>query len=131
MAEAAALSIAARLASLLNSEITNYLTDNQNLVTYLNGESQTTIPDWRMKPLTQDFFNSNRGKHYKVIKISRTQNITAHNLARQAHSSIPDLDQASLSCSNRCHSYMLQCPVHQALLSVNWMPYRLNSVRCS
>ena len=35
MAEAAALSLAARLASLLNSEITNYLTDYQNVVTYL------------------------------------------------------------------------------------------------
>jgi hypothetical protein len=82
MAEAGALSLAARLASMLNPEFTKIFIDNQSLVTYLNGESQTTLPDLGMKPLTHDFFNSSRGKQYKVFKISTTQNITAHSLAR-------------------------------------------------
>ena len=70
--------------------------DNQSLVTYINGASQTTLPDWGMKPLTHDFFNSNRGKQYKVFKISRTQNITARSLARQAYSSVAGSGQSLL-----------------------------------
>lgn len=96
MAEAGALSLVARLASMLNSEFTKIFIDNQSLVTNLNGESQTTLPDLGMKPLTHDFFNSNRGKQYKVFKISRTQNITARSLARQAYSFVAGLGQSLL-----------------------------------
>jgi hypothetical protein len=40
MAQAAALSLASRMAPLLNLDLINFLTDNQNLVTYLNETSQ-------------------------------------------------------------------------------------------
>lgn len=131
MAEAAAMALAARTARALALQQANYLTESQLLVNFFNSNSLSTPPDQRIKPLTQDFIHSLEGNQIKVYKVERETNITAHSLATQAHRllSQPPSSQPVFSCSNVAHVY--QCPVKNALASVNMSPFRLHTVRCA
>jgi hypothetical protein len=60
MAEAAALALAAMVASLLNLCPPNYLTCQQP-VTFFNGSNHSSPPDWTIKVFNQKFINFNSG----------------------------------------------------------------------
>lgn len=116
MAEAAALDLAASMVSLLNLQSPSYLTDNQQLVTFFNGSDLSTPPDWAVKPFTQSFINRNVAGTYRVFKIARQQNQTAHLLAR-IHSH-ENRQSVSITCSNQSH--VNRCPLREALTHVQW-----------
>ena len=81
-----------------------------------SGWDRSTPPDWRIKHLTQNFINSTMQRNTSVFKI-RSQNQTAHTLAKQAFVGIQSHPtNLSFSCSNRSH--VLQCPLRDALTSV-------------
>jgi hypothetical protein len=99
MAEAAALALAAAIMDRLNLTGINYLSDNEQLVRFLNSDDHSNPPDWRIKPFTQVFNNHTTGTNVKVYKIHRSQNSTAHNLARQALQEAAQQNQdATFSC---------------------------------
>jgi len=74
MAEAAAMALATKMVSLLQLQTTNYIIDNQQLVTFFNSTDHSTPLDWTIKFFTQQFIN----------KITRNSNTMAHMLAKQA-----------------------------------------------
>jgi hypothetical protein len=84
MAEAAALALAAVINDSLNFTNTNFLSDCQQLVYFLNSADQSNPPDWRIKFYTQTFINYASRCQAKIFKIDRNLNTTAHGLARQA-----------------------------------------------
>jgi hypothetical protein len=129
MAEAAAMALAARIAQALGLQQANYLTENQLLVNFFNSNSLSTPPDRRIKPHTQDFIHSLELNQIKVYKITREINITAHSLAKQAHRLLSQPpSQPVFSCTNRAHVY--QCPVKNALASVNMSHSSLCLMKC-
>jgi hypothetical protein len=71
---------------------------------FFNNGNYLTPPDWRIKPLTQDFILSLQENQIEVYKIARAMNVTAHSLAKQAHRMLsnPPL-QAIFSCTNNTH----------------------------
>jgi hypothetical protein len=66
MAEAAALALAAAVIKALQLDHTTMLSDNQQLVHFLNGQDQEHPPDWRVKPFTQLIKISLQGKKDQV-----------------------------------------------------------------
>jgi hypothetical protein len=52
MAEAAALALAARIASVINLQRSNYLSDNDSSVKFFNSTDLSAPPDWRIKAIT-------------------------------------------------------------------------------
>jgi len=84
MAEAAAIALAAIVTDRLHLQQINFLSDNQQLVHFLNAEDQANPPDWRIKHFTQVFTNHTRQGNRRVFKIQRSQDRIADNLARQA-----------------------------------------------
>jgi hypothetical protein len=120
--EAAAMTLATRIDRALNLQQANYLTDNQLLVNFFNNNSHSDPPDWRMKPLTQEFIHSLGVNPIKVYKIARQMNSTSHSLAKQVHGlpAQPPV-QAVFSCSDPAH--VNQCPVKNALASINMLPF--------
>lgn len=129
MAEAAALALAAVLTERLHIQNTSFLSDNQELVNFLNSSDQSTPPDWRIKNLTHKFNDSTRQRNTRVFKIRRNLNLTAHTLAKQAfldmQSHPPTL---SVSCSNRNH--VLQCPLMEALQTELLASVTILTARC-
>ena len=116
MAEAPAMALAAAVTESLHFHNINFLSDNQELVNFFNNRDRSTPPDWRIKHLTQNFINSTMQRNTSVFKI-RSQNQTAHTLAKQAFVGIQSQPTSlSFSCSNRSH--VLQCPLRDALTSV-------------
>lgn len=67
MAEAAALSLAARITSLLQLQGVNFLIDNQLLAGFLNSAVLSTPPDWMIKN-THQFINFSAGSSSKVLR---------------------------------------------------------------
>jgi hypothetical protein len=57
MAEAVALALTAKIASTLGIESPIFLSDNQQLVTILNGSDHNHPPIWNIKSFTQSFIN--------------------------------------------------------------------------
>jgi hypothetical protein len=57
MAEAAALALGAQLLKALQVHQPFFLSDNQQLVSFLNGTDHTNPPQWEIKPFTQTFIN--------------------------------------------------------------------------
>ena len=55
MAEAAAIALAAIVTDRLNLQQIHFLSDNQQLVQFLNDVDQGNPPDWRIKHFTQVF----------------------------------------------------------------------------
>jgi len=129
MAEAASLTLAASIISLLHTNDTSLLTDSQLLVNFFNGNDLSSPPHWDIKPFTQRFLNAVTSRRVQVIKIARSSNITAHSLATQAlrHSD----DQCNLfrtTCSNVNHAS--SCPLSMALQSVIWDSYSPIAATC-
>ena len=60
MAEATTLALATSVASLINLHNPNYLSDNQELVPFLNNTNFSSPSNWRIKVLTQKFIDCNR-----------------------------------------------------------------------
>jgi hypothetical protein len=84
LAEAAALLLAASMADRIHLHSPNYLSDNQQLVSFFNGTDHSSPPDWRIKNFTHQFMNYNKQNNFKIFKIRRQANQTAHLLAKQA-----------------------------------------------
>lgn len=84
MAEAAGLALTAAIVNLLNLNQITFLTDNQIMVNFFNGNSFDTPPQWEIRPFTQRFLNEVTSRSVRVLKIDRILNTTAHVLASQA-----------------------------------------------
>lgn len=85
MAEAAALTLAARISKQLNLQEVSFLSDNEIIVNFLNGRLNRAEP-WSIKPFSADFRLQTQSFSHQVLKISRDVNVTAHNLASRARS---------------------------------------------
>jgi ribonuclease HI len=114
MAEAGALALVAVLLKQIQLHHTTLLSDNQQLVHFLNGSDLSHPPDWRMKPYTQIISSTLPGTTTAIRKITRTQNQMADLLARQA---LRDLHSNPHSFSGVCtHSaHVQECPLLMAL----------------
>ena len=129
MAEAAAIALAAIVTDRLNLQQIHFLLDNQQLVQFLNAVDQGNPPDWRIKHFTQVFTNHTRHGDKRILKVHRSRNQTADNLARQALSqSQPTSLALACTCSNTAH--VTQCPLLDALMSVALNSVRLLSASC-
>lgn len=69
----------------------SFLSNNQQLVNFINANDHSTPPHWSIKTYTQSFFNHYSNENCKVFKIDRTFNTTAHLLPRQAFAAAPVL----------------------------------------
>jgi len=128
MAEAAALALAADISKRLNLQHMNFLSDNQELVHFLNSTDHSNPPDWRIKHLTQHFFNCSQQRSTKIFKIRRSLNQTADILARQALQDFQSSNLSSCVCSNTSHVH--QCPLLVALQSMRINSVSLLTARC-
>jgi hypothetical protein len=75
MAEAAVLALAAAVTAQLEMYHTNFLSDNQELVSFINSRDQSNPPDWRIKHLIQLFINYTHQRHTRTIKIGRIKHL--------------------------------------------------------
>jgi hypothetical protein len=66
MAEAAALALAAIITEKIALQRVNFLSDNQQLVNFLNAQDQTNPPEWRIKYYTQIFYNSTAPRNTRL-----------------------------------------------------------------
>ena len=73
MAEAAALALAATVTERLHLQHTNFLTDNQELVLFLNASDHSNPPDWRIKHFTQLFIDFTEQSSTRIFKIQRAK----------------------------------------------------------
>ena len=114
MAEAAALALAATVTEQLSLQHTNFLSDNQELVLFLNASDYSNPPDWRIKHLTQTFINHTTQRSTGIYKIRRNQNQTSDTLARQA---ILDSESSTLNLSSSCsnNAHVSHCPLMAVL----------------
>jgi ribonuclease HI len=87
MAEAAALTLAGTIISALQIQDIFFLSDSQQMVNFFNGQHHSSPPQWEIKPLTQKFLNTTAATNFRVAKIDRNLNITAHCLATQSQTS--------------------------------------------
>jgi hypothetical protein len=112
MAEAAALALAARIASVINLQRSNYLSDNDSSVKFFNSTDLSAPPDWRIKAITQDFINTNGANQTKVFKIARDMNRSAHGSSKEAQRLLSSLPaETSFTCTHvahGCHSAQLR-----------------------
>jgi len=125
MAEAAALTLAARISKQLNLQEVSFLSDNEMLVNYLNGGHNRAEP-WSIKPFTAEFRLQTQSFSHQVLKIIRDVNVTAHNLASRAR--FAPVLHLRFSCSNSAHVSM--CPCNLLSLS-GWEPFSLIRGNCS
>lgn len=104
MAEAAALALAAEIATALHLSQVTFLSDNQQLVSFFNSSDHSNPPLWETKPLTQKFINCRSQLQAKVFKISRELNTTSHILASQALNDCNSQEcTVNITCSNCNH----------------------------
>lgn len=129
MAEAAAINLAAKIATLFVHAGVSFFTDNQHLASFFNGGDHETPPQWEIKPFTQSFLNVTQGCNPRIYKIPRELNKMAHILATQAirNEMIPSCT-ADVACSNTSH--ILSCPLRVALNSVSWECFSLVAAAC-
>jgi hypothetical protein len=64
-----------------------FLSDNQQLVNFFNGNDHNNSPRWEISLFTQRFINHTSDNNARVFKVHRKLNTTAHVLATQAFSS--------------------------------------------
>jgi hypothetical protein len=103
MAKAAALALASAITHKLNITGTNFLSDSEQLVHFLNKDDLSNPPDWWMKPFTQLFSNHASSTSANIYKIHRSLNTTAHTLARQALQEATPQEHLNFSCSSEHH----------------------------
>jgi len=129
MVEAAGLALAASIISLLQTNDISFLTDNQQLVNFFNGQDLNSPPLWEIKPFTQRFLNEVSNQNIQVLKIARGFNATAHTLATQAFRHLDDqCNLPCITCTNESHGS--SCPLHAALQSVTWDSFSLIAASC-
>jgi len=134
MVESAAMALAADVTSLLNISDMSFITDNQILATFYNGDNFDQPPSWDVRPFTQRFLHKVSHLSWRVMKIGRGDNITAHTLASQAlraTTQIPNQDvnnHTVVTCSNEDH--VDGCPLKEALNLVNWETFSLIAASC-
>jgi len=87
MAEAAAITLAVLVAQRLNTSSYNFFTDSQIMANYYNSSDLSNPPHWSIKSMTAIFLLAMKDADFKVHKIPRTMNSTAHSLAHQAYNS--------------------------------------------
>lgn len=118
MAEVASLALAAMIVSRLNVMNPSFLTDNLILAAYFNSSDLGSPPRWDIRPFTQRVLNIMANSSYRVLKIHRSFNTTAHILAHQAfRTSEPQCNWPTVSCSNV--SLTNGCPLNEVLRLVN------------
>ena len=129
MTESAALVFAASLLNQLQCSPTTILSDNQQLVHFLNGSNLSNPPDWRINQYTQVTTNLLTGSNLAVRKIKRNQNRMADSLARQA---LYALQSNQLQHSNTCTnpSQDNDCPVLRAINAVTINSVMVLSTSC-
>jgi hypothetical protein len=113
MAEAAALALAGTILRRLAINEVFFLSDYQQLVIYINFASIEDIPRWEAQIYTQIFRNMVPGRGYKVYKISRTLNISAHVLAQRARNPVDIATGVFVNC--HCATHISSCPIRNAL----------------
>jgi hypothetical protein len=129
MAEAAGLALASVITANLNLTEVNFLSDNEQLVRFLNQQDLSNPPDWRIKPFTQLFANNTTARASKIYKIHRALNTTADSLARQAlQDYTQDNHMIQFSCSNENH--VPRCNWLQALQNVGLKDVTLSAACC-
>jgi len=74
MAESAALAFAANLLNQLQCRVNTILSDNQQLMHFLNGSNHSNPLDWRIEPYTQIAANLLSTTNLQVRMIKRNQN---------------------------------------------------------
>jgi hypothetical protein len=123
------LALAVQVALHMDLTSISFLSDNEQLVKFLDSPDHSHPPDWRIKHFTQMFSNHAILRDLKIHEISRNLNITADALARQA---LLDLDSQNIISATHCsyESHVQQCTVLQALLSVSLNHVTLLSARC-
>jgi hypothetical protein len=84
MAEAAALALVATITNIFGLQQVSFLSDNQQLVYFLNAPDQANPPDRRIKYYTQIFINLSTSGGNRIHRIKRDQNYTADTLAKQS-----------------------------------------------
>lgn len=60
------------------------ISDNQQLVNFINGNDHDNPSQWEIKPFTQRFVNNTSSNNARIFKIHRKLNTTAHALATEA-----------------------------------------------
>jgi hypothetical protein len=103
MVEAVALALASTITARINLTETNFLSDCEQLVHFLNKEDLTNPPEWTIKPLTQMFANHAHSSGAKIYKIHRSLNNTTHSLARQALQALESQEEVHFTCSSEHH----------------------------
>jgi ribonuclease HI len=104
MAEAAALAMAASIAIKFGFMQVSFLTDSSKLQQFLSTLDQNNPPDWRMLTYTQQYLSSTTQIQASLFKISRTDNLEADSLAKEAHLQVASVHQPSyLHCSFGAH----------------------------
>jgi ribonuclease HI len=117
MAETAGLSIASSIDAALQLNQVKFFTDNQTLADLLQRANLDGSPDWRIRPLAQNFFNNRDRVSATVHKIDRNLNYKAHALAKSAFSASNLMrGQPVLSCSNMNH--VPTCPLKAVLTAL-------------
>lgn len=117
MAEAIALSLVSEISARLEMIQVYFFTDNLILANFLNGVNRENPPDWKIRSYTQSFINHEKNRIIQVMKIERSQNLTAHILASQAFRlNDPCAGTSNVTCTNPAHE--LGCPLSQALKDV-------------
>jgi ribonuclease HI len=129
MAESAALAFAANLLNQFQCRRSTILSDNQQLVHFLNGSNNFNPPDWRIKPYTQIAANILSTTNLQVRRIKRNQNQMTDSLAGQALQALRSNQLAySSSCTNP--SYENDCPVLRAINAVTINSVMVLSASC-
>jgi hypothetical protein len=106
-----------------------FLSDNQQPVTFLNGNDHTNPPQWEIQSFTQSFINHSSHSNAKIFKVQRLQNNTAHILATQDfNSSYRASVEMQFSCNNATH--VISCPSVMALNSVNGDIFTIIAASC-
>ena len=116
MAEAAALLLAASIVQQLGFTNATFYTDNQSKANFYNSSSFSNPPHWKIKSLTAGFLKTLEGIQFRVHKIQRSLNTTAHSLAHQAYRSTAAA--ISFSSTSTLHSTSDPCPPRDACFSV-------------
>jgi hypothetical protein len=129
MVEVAALTLATAITERMHLCHINFLSDNQELVQFINTTDHSNPPDWRIKPITQLFLNYTQQRSTRTFKIKRCLNETADTRARQA---LRDLESftppSSCTCPNSDHYHL--CTLSDALQSVTIDSIMVLTARC-
>ncbi|CAN6310233.1 unnamed protein product [Urochloa humidicola] len=126
-AETHAMVLAAKIISNLQTERVHYFTDASILATNLQKQDPVTeAADWRNRPLLAEFLLASQQSSYRVSKLPRSRNATAHTLAAQARTQA-ETSACRFICNNPNHN---SCVVQTALQNLSWGASRLISVSC-